>query len=415
MDDQQSIRVTRSAGLGRLLASTGVSLAGQGVVAAAAPLLAASLTSNPLAVASVTAASYAASLLVGLPAGAMVDRWSRRSTMVIADLTRALTVAVLAVLVASGAASIGLLIVGVFLIAAAGCFFDPAAQAAIPALVGREDRRMLTRANGWLWSLDVFGRSLVGPPVGAALFVLLAWLPFGLNALTFVVSAVLLTGVTALRPRPGGGGPTTSIRSDVAEGVRYLFRHRQLRALALGMSAYNLGYNVAYATLVLYVTRALGLRDLAFGLLLAALAIGGVAGGWLGPIASRRLPALRIYAIALAVQALAWASLFVAPRVGTTVVALVVVGVASTTVSVAGGTARQTLTPEGLIGRVTAGTRVIGIGSAAVGALIGGGVAGLATLTTPFLVAAAFLVLASLWFGLSRATDVVSVDDLGSR
>lgn len=400
MDDQQSIRVTRSAGLGRLLASTGVSLAGQGVVAAAAPLLAASLTSNPLAVASVTAASYAASLIIGLPAGAMVDRWPRRSTMVVADLTRALTVAVLAVLVAIGAASIGLLIVGVFLIAAAGCFFDPAAQAAIPALVGREDRRTLTRANGWLWSLDVFGRSLIGPPVGAALFVLLAWLPFGLNALTFVVSAVLLTGVTALRPRPGGDGPTTSIRTDVVEGVRYLFGHRQLRALALGMSAYNLGYNIAYTTLVLYVTRTLGLHDVAFGILLAALAIGGVFGGWLGPIVSRRWSAVPIYAAALLVQAVSWGSLFSFPHVVTTGVALVVVGVASTTVSIAGGTARQTLTPDRLLGRVTAGTRVIGIGSAAVGALIGGLVADFGTLRTPFVVAAFVLVLAAGGFTL---------------
>jgi len=407
VDDQQSIRVTRSSGLGRLLASTGVSLAGQGVVAAAAPLLAASLTSSPLAVASVTAASYAASLLIGLPAGAMVDRWPRRSTMVIADLTRALTVAVLALLVASGAASIGLLIAGVFLIAAAGCFFDPAAQAAIPVLVGREDRRTLTRANGWLWALDVFGRSLVGPPVGAALFVLLAWLPFGLNALTFVVSAVLLTGVTALKPPPVGDGSTSSIRSDVAEGVRYLFGHRQLRALALGMSAYNLGYNIAYATLVLYVTRTLGLRDVVFGILLAALAIGGVFGGWLGPLVSRKWSALPIYAAALLVQAVSWGTLFVFPLVATTGAALVVVGIASTTVSIAGGTARQTLTPDRLLGRVTAGTRVIGIGSAALGALLGGAVADLGGLTTPFILAAAFLGACALGFGLASRSRVV--------
>jgi MFS family permease len=404
--DQQSSRVGRAPGLGRLLASTGVSLSGQGVVAAAAPLLAASLTSSPFGVASVTAASYAASLLIGLPAGAMVDRWPRRSTMVVADLARALTVAVLAVLVATGAVSIGLLIVAVFVIAAAGCFFDPAAQAAIPVLVGRDDRRTLERANGWLWGMDVFGRSLVGPPVGAALFVLLAWLPFGLNALTFVVSAVLLIGVTALTPRPPSSGETR-VRADVAQGVRYLFEQRQLRGLAFGMSAYNFGYNLAYATLVLYVTRTLALRDTSFGLLLSALAVGGVAGGWLGPIVSRRLPALRTYAIALAVQGLAWASLFLSPHVVTTVIALVVVGVASTTVSVAGGTARQTLTPDRLLGRVTAGTRVIGIGSGALGALLGGAIADLGGLTTPFVVAGTFLGACAVAFGLASKPRVV--------
>lgn len=205
VDGQQSSTVARPTGINRLLASTAVSLIGQGAVAAAAPLLAASLTSSPLAVASVTAARSAASLIVGLPAGAFVDRWARRSTMIGADLIRSVVLIGLALMVAAGWATIPLVIVCVFVIASAGCFFDPAAQAAIPALVGREDTRALTRANGWLWGLDVFGRSLLGPPLGAALFVVAAWFPFGLNAATFAASALLLIGVSRL-PAPTRGG-----------------------------------------------------------------------------------------------------------------------------------------------------------------------------------------------------------------
>ena len=167
------------------------------------------------------------------------------------------------------------------------------------------------------------------------------------------------------------------------------------------MGAYNFGYNVAYATLVLFVTRTLGLRDFAFGLVLALLAVGGVAGGWLGPIVARRLPALRIYAIALLIQALAWFSFFAFQNVAVSAAGLLAVGIASTTVTIAGGTARQTLTPDALLGRVGAGTRVIGIGSAAIGALLGGALAGLWSLTTPFLVAAALLAVASVAFGIA--------------
>lgn len=399
VDGQQSSTVARPTGINRLLASTAVSLIGQGAVAAAAPLLAASLTSSPLAVASVTAARSAASLIVGLPAGAYVDRWARRSTMIGADLIRSIVLIGLALMVAAGWATIPLVIVCVFVIASAGCFFDPAAQAAIPALVGREDTRALTRANGWLWGLDVFGRSLLGPPLGAALFVVAAWFPFGLNTATFGASALLLIGVSRL-PAPAREGPPTCLRADIAEGLRYLLGHAQLRWLALGMSAYNFGYNVAYATLVLYVTRTLGLRDIAFGLLLAVLAVGGVVGGWLGPVIARRVPALRIYAFALLIQALAWFSFFAVHAVVVSAAGLLAVGIASTTVTIAGGTARQRLTPDALLGRVGAGTRVVGIGSAAIGALLGGTLAGVWSLTTPFLVAAAFLTAASIAFGL---------------
>jgi len=69
-------------------------------------------------------------------------------------------------------------------------------------------------------------------------------------------------------------------------------------------------------------------------------------------------------------------------------------------VTIAGGTARQTLTPDALLGRVGAGSRVVGIGSAAIGALLGGALADVWSLTTPFLAAAAFLTVASVAFGL---------------
>src|SRR5690349_9445068 len=96
-------------GLRLLLASTGVAITGQGMVLTAAPLLAASVTRNPLAVSVVTAASYAAWLIIGLPAGALVDRWPLRAVMVITDLLRCAALGVFAVLTATGHAAVWLL------------------------------------------------------------------------------------------------------------------------------------------------------------------------------------------------------------------------------------------------------------------------------------------------------------------
>src|SRR6266536_5005085 len=172
-------------GLGLLLASTGVAVTGQGMVLTAAPLLAASLTRDPLAVSVVTAASYAAWLIIGLPAGALVDRWPLRAVMVVTDVLRCVALGLFAVLTLSGHATVWSLAATVFLVGVGNCFFDPAAQSAIPAVVGREPAA-LAHANGKMWALDTFGRGLAGPPLGAAAFGFAAALPFGVESAAFL-------------------------------------------------------------------------------------------------------------------------------------------------------------------------------------------------------------------------------------
>jgi MFS family permease len=376
-------------GLGRLLGSTGVSMVGQGAVAAAVPLLAATLTRDPFAVSLVTAATYAAWMVVGLPAGALVDRWPRRLTMVVADLSRAALLAGLSLAVLFDRLPLSALVVTVFLIASASCFFDPAAQAAIPVLAGREPTE-LAKANGRLWTLDILGRALLGPPLGAALFAVAAVLPLALNAFTFVMSAGLLLGLHALG-RPVGANPDQRVAHAVRDGIRFLAKHSGLRLLTLGMATYNLGYNIAFATLVLFAQDKLGLSAQGFGILLAMLALGGILGGWLAPMVHVRLAPSRTYAACLGLQAVAWLGAALTENPWVSGGALVVIGLASTVVSVVGGTARQSLTPDHLLGRITAGTRVVGIGAGAVGALIGGLLGSAGTLTTPLVAAAVLL------------------------
>jgi MFS family permease len=382
-----------------LLASTGVSMVGQGAVAAAVPLLAATITRDPFGVSLVAAASYAAWLVVGLPAGALVDRWPRRLTMVSADLVRVALLALLAGAVLLDRLALPALIAIVFLIATAGCFFDPAAQATIPAVAGRE-RVALARANGKLWTLDVLGRSLLGPPLGAALFATAAALPFTLNVVTFLVSAVLLAGVPRIG-RPASADHGQRVSRAVVDGVKFLAKHAELRLLTLGMATYNFGFNIAFATLVLFAQARIGLSASGFGILLAMLALGGIVGGWLAPKVHARVPAAWTYAACLCVQGVAWlAAAFTQDR-WVTGSALVVIGLASTVVSVVGGTARQELTPDDLIGRITAGTRVLGIGAAALGSLVGGAVASATNLTAPMVVAGALLLACSAGFSLA--------------
>lgn len=405
MAAEQSTEVPTSRGLGRLLASTGVSIAGQGMVIAAVPLMAASLTRSPVGVSISVAATYAAWLIAGLPAGALVDRWPRRATMVVADLVRAGLVGLFALSVIADKASLWLLVGTVFLVGVASCFFDPAAQAAIPAVVGK-DQAVLARANGRLWSLDLIGRSLVGPPLGAALFAVAAFLPFAANAATFAISALLLMGLTQLGRPAGTAREPQHLGRSVVRGATFLASHRELRGLTLGMASFNFVYNLAYATLVLFAQERLGLDERGFGVLLAMLAVGGLVAAWLSPRISGRLSVFQVYALCLLTQAVAWAAVAMVEHPVVAGAALVLVGFASMTTTVIGAAARQSLTPDQLLGRVSAATRVVGLGSAGVGALAGGLLADSGGLNAPFVAAMFMALLAAFIFEAAQRRQV---------
>jgi MFS family permease len=152
-----------------LWAASTVSSLGDGMYLAALPLLAATLTRDPLAVSVVTFAGWLPWLLFALPAGALVDRLDRRRVMWTVDAARALVVGVLTVAVLAGWASIPLLAVAGFLVGAGQTLFENAAQAMVVAVAGRGPRR-LERANGQLVASLTIGQQLIGPPAGSAAF-----------------------------------------------------------------------------------------------------------------------------------------------------------------------------------------------------------------------------------------------------
>lgn len=382
----------KARGVGPLLASTAVSVTGDGALLAAAPLLAASLTRNPVAVSTVTAAFYLPWLLAGLPAGALVDRWPRRPVMVAADIVRAVILATLAALVFTGTANLPFLVATVLLVGVAQCFFDSAAQAMIPAVVGR-DKEALTRTNGRFWALDTVGRSLIGPPLGSTSFALNKGLPFIGDALSFVVSAAF---VSRLPQVPAPKGPHESVIAAIRSGMQHLLRTRDLRVLALSLGAYNFGYNLAIATFVLYAKDVLGVADAGYGVLLAAMAIGGVLAGWRAAPLTRRLSYRQVLAIAHLIQGLVWVGVALTTNAVMVGILFVFLGAGSSLVSVAVGSARQALTPDELLGRVVSAFRLLGLGAAGLGALVGGVVADWQGLRAPMAVAATLLILAVL-------------------
>ena len=375
-----------------------VSSFGDGMRFVALPLLAAQVSDDPRAVAFVSLAEQLPWLLTGLVAGALADRLDRRRMLWTIDSGRALAAGLLAVAITTGLASIPLLAAAGFALGCGQTLYSGAWSAIVPAVVGTH---RLTSANARLQAGSVVSDALLGTPLGALLFALAAAAPFVVDAASFAIAAALV----ALLPgsfRPRRHGPHAEgagLFAEVSEGLRWLWRQPLLRTLCIlgGISEFvAMGL---IAILVLYARRVLGLDAAGYGLLIAAFAVGGLAGASVTARLTARLGAG--WAVRLAIfgsaTAAACAGATSAPLVAAASVAGY--GVASLVWSITTVSLRQAIVPSGLLGRVTMAYQIVGYGAAALGAAGAGLLAHEYGLRTPFLVGAAVLATAGLASG----------------
>jgi MFS family permease len=366
----------------RLWWANAISSTGDGAFVAALPLLAVTISRDPRLVAVVTAAGYLPWMVLSLPAGALVDRYDRATLMWRAQAVQAVVVAAVAVLVVFRITNIAVLGLAGLLLGCAEVVFSNAAQAMLPALVPPE---LLARANGSQQVSLTVGETFLGPPAGSLLFAAAAALPFGLDAASFAGSAALLARLPRSRKDPGQARP--AIRAQIAEGLRWLYRHRLLRVVAVLLGIFNFANQMGQAVLVLLATQTLHVGTRGYGLLLAVTAIGSVAGGLVSPAVTRRLGMLPSLIIAGAVDAAVFAGLGLAPDPAVAALMLAGQGFAVTMWNVVTVSLRQQVVPAHLLGRVNSVYRMLGWGLMPVGALAGGFVAHAAGLRAPYLVA----------------------------
>lgn len=378
-------------GFALLWSSATVSSVGDGAFTVAVPLLAAFLTGDPLSVAVVAAASTAPWFLVSFWSGAIVDRLPRRAVMIVTDLLRAASLLVLVGVVVFDVASAWVLALIAFLVVTGKCFFDPAAQALLPNVVGRQGNA-LARANGRLFAGETVGQSLVGPTLGGYTFAVAPWLPFAIDAFSFTASAGLVSGIQ--RDSAPSAPEQQNLRAAVREGFAYLFHSRLLILFSVCLTVFNVGYNMAEATLVLFAKRDLGVSSLGYGLLIATSAMGAVLAGWIAAPVMAHLRASGTVLGAVIVQAIGWAGIAFSPSPWVAWIGFVLVGGASTLVTVAVVSVRQQLVPDHLLGRVVSAFRLIGNGIGPIGAVIGGLIAAAVDLRAPLFAASGLLVVA---------------------
>jgi MFS family permease len=352
-----------------LVSAAWISNIGDGIAWTAVPLLAASLTRDERLVAGVDAALVLPWLLVSLPAGALIDRLDRRRVMITADVFRAGAFGLVTVLVVFDALPIAALYALVLSIGVAEVFFDNASQAFLPQIV---DVDGLTRANGGLQTAMTVGNQLTGPPLGGLLFAALVWMPFSLEAASFAAAAWLVARIRGdFRPQRGSG-PARTLRAEIGEGLRFLWREPVLRALAILLGSMNFLDMVTRSTWVLFAQDQLGLSAFGFGLLAATGALGGAAGGLVADRVAFRLGDGRALPVSVATIGTAYLVVPLVHHPLTAAASFVLVGAASVVWNVITVSLRQEIIPEHLFGRVNSVYRLVSWGVMPIGAIAAG-------------------------------------------
>jgi MFS family permease len=369
----------------RLWAASTVSNLGDGVSLVALPLLAATLTRDPLLVALLSMSGQLPWLLVSLHAGAIADRVDRRRLMARVDLIRMGLAATVGVAALGGWVSIPLLCALAFLLGSGETLYANATQPLIPAVAGDLP---LESANARLYAGEVVTNGFVGQPVGGLLFAAAAGLPFLFDAASFAVSAALLLSIRGVF-RPERAEHRPSLTRDVGEGLRWLRGNRLVRGLAGLLGVLNFTYGLATAVLVLFALEELGLSDKTYGLLLVALPVGGLIGSAVAARVSAGLGPGTSLAGLVILAAGADLGLFLSSDPYSAGAMLVLGGFIVTVWNVITISLRQEIIPDRLLGRVTGAYRLVGAGAAPLGALAGGLLASRFGLRAPFIVAAA--------------------------
>lgn len=367
----------------RQFIATSISNVGDGMEHAAAPLLALSLTRDPRLIAGVSFATALPWLVLTLPAGVYIDRFNRKHLMVAVNAIRTVLYALIAYSAWQGSLTIWSFMVILLGVGCCEVIFDMSAQAFLPAIVPPD---LLEKANGRLYTAEVIANSFVGLPLGAWAFVAAVGIPFGANAASFALAALLVSTIhLPSKDQPAVNVQPQSFRADLAEGVKWLWANKLIRTLAIMLGITNMATMFGDAIFVKYAADELGVTGRGYGLLLSLMAIGSIVGGFVGDRIAKRLGPPLAMITSFGVFSTVGLIYFFMPHIWSVAIAVSVMGLAGTTWNIVTVSLRQRIIPAELFGRVNSVYRLIGTGSISLGALIGGQIAYSYGLRSPYL------------------------------
>lgn len=383
-----------------------LSQVGSQITAVALPLTAIfTLGAGPAEVGLLATANYAPILVVSLFAGSWLDRHRhrRRPAMITAHAGRAVLLALVPTLYAMDLLTMANLLAIAFAVGAMTAFFDVAYVTYVPQLVTRDQ---LVDANAKLES--TYSISNIGGPGLAGVLVQTLTAPFAIlvDVVTYVIAGILGLRIRHVETPPDPSGSRLSPFAAIKDGVAATLRHPILRPVVLVSACFNLCVPVIITLFLLYGVRDLGLPASTLGLLLAAGAVGALAGTVVASRVARRIGIGRtmVWSMMLCTVSMALIPAAGGPTVAlilTLIVGLGLRGLGLGIFNVYSLAVRAMVIPADMLGRVTATYRFMSNGTLPLGGVLAGVLGTVLGVRTAIVVGVAFVIACSVMFMVS--------------
>lgn len=357
----------------RLWASSMISNLADGVLIAAAPLVAISLTDSTVLISITAAMVMLPWLLFAIPIGAIVDRVDRRFILAISNVIRSAVVGLAALAIATDRLTIYWLIAAAFVIGICEVANDTTAQSLVPQIL---DEEHYEKGNSRLQISETVVQGFVGAPLSGFLYALAIYLPFFINSLGYAVAAILAISIPIQYlqevRKDAASENKSGFIADIKFGVKYLYNHTTLRRLVLTTATIGVCYSMGTATIVLFMVKELELSPQYFGVVLSIQGVGALLGAIVAPRASKRFGRSIMMTLGIVMSSVVLLLQGFAPNIYIFVALATFGGFAIAQWNILLMATYQTVIPNELYGRIHGTRRTLVWGLMPIGSVLGG-------------------------------------------
>jgi len=365
-----------------------------GVLRLAAPLLAVSLTEDPILIGALTALGLLPWLFFAIPIGAIVDRVDRRKALVLGNSLRAAIALFIAFAVSQGFINIWLLLISVFFFGICEVLVDTTSQAVLPQIL---DKSNYERGNSRLQISEVIVSQFAGAPLSGLLYAVSIALPFFFSTTGFILAGLLILlfpferEINA-RKEGDAGQAKLGLKGDIKFALNYLYQDKQIFSIVVITTLLGFFYSLSNAIAPLFILKELKVSPALFGVVLAIQGVGALAGSIAAPMVSKYLGRGKALAINVFFASLLVIFIGLSPNAYFFVAVSVLIGFTISVWNILLMSLYQSLIPPELYGRIHGARRTIVWGLMPIGAIIGGVIAR-GGLRLPFLIGGAIATL----------------------
>ena len=358
-----------------------------GVLRLAAPLLAVSLTEDPILIGALTALGLLPWLFFAIPIGAIVDRVDRRKALVLGNSLRAVIALFIAFAVSQDFINIWLLLIAVFLFGICEVLVDTTSQAVLPQIL---DKSNYERGNSRLQISEVIVSQFAGAPLSGLLYAVSIALPFFFSTTGFILAGLLILlfpfeREINVRKEGDAGQEKLGLKGDIKFALNYLYQDKQIFSIVVITTLLGFFYSLSNAIAPLFVLKELKVSPALFGVVLAIQGVGALAGSIAAPMVSKYLGRGKALAINVFFASLLVIFIGLSPNAYFFVAMSVLIGFTISVWNILLMSLYQSLIPPELYGRIHGARRTIVWGLMPIGALLGGVIAR-GGLRLPFLI-----------------------------